>query len=142
MGRTRQIIIVRKDLNMSTGKVASQVAHASNAFMTNFIKKNIDGNHIDGYLDKDALDWINGIFTKTVCQAKNRYQLEKVKGIAEELGLKENEDYFLIKDNCLTELEPEETDENGIGRTLTCIGFRPLPEETAHKISKKYHLYI
>ena len=25
-------------------------------------------------------------------------------------------------------------DENGIGRTLTCIGLRPLDDETAHKI--------
>ena len=50
-------------------------------------------------------------------------------------------DFFLIKDNCLTELEPEEFDENGIGRTLTCIGFRPLRDETARLISRKYQLY-
>lgn len=51
------------------------------------------------------------------------------------------EDYFLIKDACLTELEPEEIDENGVGRVLTCIGFKPLDDETAHKISKKFQLY-
>ena len=61
--------------------------------------------------------------------------------IANELGLEEGIDYFLIKDNCLTELEPEEIDENGVGRTLTCIGFRPLDDETAWKISKKFQLY-
>ena len=61
--------------------------------------------------------------------------------MAEELGLKENVDFFLIRDNCLTELEPEEIDEEGIGHTLTCIGFRPLPDETAHAISRKYQLY-
>ena len=37
--------------------------------------------------------------------------------------------------------EPEETDEGGVGRTLTCIGFRPLPDDVAHQISKKYQLY-
>ena len=57
--------------------------------------------------------------------------------IAEELGLKEGKDFFLIKDNCLTELEPEEED----GRTLTVIGFRPLEDETAAAISKKFQLY-
>ena len=86
-------------------------------------------------------EWISDIFTKTICEAKNRNQLMKAVAIAEEMSLKENKDFFLIKDCCLTELELEETDENGIGRTLTCIGFRPLPEEMAHKISKKFQLY-
>ena len=61
--------------------------------------------------------------------------------MAEELELIQGEDFFLIKDNCLTELEPEEVDENGVGRVLTCIGFRPLPDEVAHQISRKYQLY-
>ena len=26
-------------------------------------------------------------------------------------------------------------------QTLTCIGFRPLPDEIAHQISHKFHLY-
>ena len=53
----------------------------------------------------------------------------------------ENEDFFLIKDNCYTELTPEEIDENGVGRTLTCIGFRPLPDDICAQLSKKYQLY-
>lgn len=93
-------------------------------------------------IDRETWDnWINGIFTKTVCAAKNKNQLLKAVNAAEELGLKENIDYFLIKDNCLTELEPEEIGEDGIGRTLTCIGFRPLPDDIAHQISWKYQLY-
>ncbi len=52
----------------------------------------------------------------------------------------ENKDFFLIRDACHTELEPEEFDENGEGMTLTCIGF-PLPDEIAHQISHKFHLY-
>lgn len=204
----RQLIIARKDLNMSFGKLASQVAHASNAFMIDLLRKNIvreykniihisdsmkntppkaffnlvqkaidndkkyffykkleDGTYVEtdekiynlrwsnqcwtyGWKNKDVIDrgvyenWLNGIFTKTVCQAKNKNQLMKAVTIAEELGLKEGEDFWLIKDNCLTELEPEEFDENGVGRTLTCIGFRPLPTEIAHQISKKFHLYV
>lgn len=139
----KQIIIARKDLKMSVGKICAQVSHASMAFLSNFIKENsdIDG-HIDAWIDKDILDnWINGIFTKVTLQARNKNHLLKAKTMAEEMGLVEGKDFFLIKDNCLTELEPEEIDENGVGRTLTCIGFKPMDSEIIDKIGKKYHLY-
>lgn len=158
----RQLLIARKDLGMKPGKLAAQVAHASNAFMTKLIRDNVVGEVFEGTggeqtfmkeTNKTKIDsfdiesgifdyWINGIFTKTVCQAKNKNQLMKAVTIAEELGLKEGEDFWLIKDNCLTDLEPEEIDENGVGRTLTCVGFKPLPTEIAHQISKKFHLYV
>ena len=35
----RQVIIARKDLNMSPGKLAAQVAHASWAFLSKQIRK-------------------------------------------------------------------------------------------------------
>lgn len=151
----KQVIIARKDLNMSPGKLAAQVSHASMAFLSNWIKENIcrdenknilcenDNYFIDGKFDKDIFDgWINGIFTKTVVEVKNKNQLLKAIDWAKEKGLEEGKDYFLIKDNCLTELEPEEIDEYGIARTLTCIGFRPLPETLANEISHKFHLYV
>lgn len=145
----RQIIIARKDLRMSAGKMAAQCAHASIAFLSKAVREgqlrvNEDSQKyiLDIELRADVVDeWINGVFTKTVCEAKNRAQLLKAVKIAESLGLKENEDFFLIKDCCLTELTPEEVDEHGVGRTLTCIGFRPLPDEVAHQISKKFQLY-
>lgn len=195
----RQLIIVRKDLDMSPGKLSAQVSHASMAFISNLIQRNTRRVCDNGFvcrdeddkmvlykrqdlyeLSKDAFDrgdtlffadedehgrfhmaekpkvhyktsfvidndiyteWFKGIFTKTVCEAKNRNQLMKAVTMAEDLGLKEGEDFFLIKDSCLTELTPEEVDENGVGRTLTCIGFKPLPDDIAHSISKKYQLY-
>lgn len=148
----RQLIIARKDLNMSPGKLAAQCCHASIAFLTTQIQRRLPqkilcghellGYHFDLEFNKDVYeDWICGIFTKTICEAKNRNQLMKAVTIAEELGLEEDVDFFLIKDCCLTELEPEEVDEHGVGRVLTCIGFKPLDDETAHKISKKFQLY-
>ena len=147
----RQLIIARKDLNMSPGKLAAQVAHASWAFLSHGIRECMTRAKFDEYekkynfklsLDKDiAEDWFGGIFTKTICEAKNKNQLLKVKEIAEELGMIEGKDFFLIMDACNTELEPEEVDENGVGRTLTCIGFKPLPDEVAWQISKKFQLY-
>jgi PTH2 family peptidyl-tRNA hydrolase len=136
---------------MSPGKLAAQVSHASMAFISHEIRtgfKSIMMDHNTKYyrltfeMPSDIYEeWFEGIFTKTICEAKNRNQLLKVVDTAKELGLKEGNDFFLIKDNCLTELEPEEIGEDGIGRTLTCIGFRPLPDDIAHAISKKYQLY-
>lgn len=133
----RQLIIARKDLNMNPGKLAAQVAHASIAFMS----RQIQSFKVYMPREDEYKEWFCGVFTKTICEAKNKNQLLKAVAIAEELGLKENVDFFLIKDACLTDLEPEEFDENGKGYTLTCIGFRPLDDDTAWKISKKYQLY-
>lgn len=154
----KQIIIVRRDLDMSIGKTSAQVAHGSMAFLTNIIRNNVTELTKNGYFilnesdmedendlvyrceydfDKDLYEqWINGEFTKVVLQARNKNHLLKAKTIAEELGMKEGEDFFLIKDNCHTELEPEED-----GRTLTCIGFKPMDAEIIDKIGRKYHLY-
>ena len=145
----RQLIIARKDLNMSPGKLAAQVSHASMAFLSTAVKFGSISGEIHGdchiietVVRKDVYeDWINGSFTKTICEAKNKNQLMKAVAMAEDLDLEEGIDFFLIRDNCLTELTPEEIDENGVGRTLTCIGFRPLPDEIAHQISRKYQLY-
>ena len=89
--------------------------------------------------DKDLYEqWIDGSFTKCVLQAKNRNHLMKAKTMAEELGMREGEDFFLIRDNCYTELEPEDED----GRTLTCIGFKPMDSELIDLVGKKCHLYM
>ena len=149
----RQLIIARKDLNMSAGKLAAQVSHASMAFLSEMIENrsfpilSLETAKIEKYesfleIPADIFEqWFCDIYTKTICEAKNRNHLMKAVKAAEELGLKEGTDFFLIKDNCLTELESEEVDENGIGHTLTCIGFRPLPDDIAHEISRKYQLY-
>ena len=139
----KQVIISRRDLSMSPGKISAQVSHASMSFLSWFIRNNADlDGHVDGYIDTGILNnWLNGSFTKVVLGAKNKNQLLKAKTMAEDMGMVEGKDFFLIKDNCNTELEPEEIDANGVGRTLTCIGFVPMPEEIIDKIGKKYQLY-
>ena len=146
----KQIIIARKDLNMSAGKLAAQVSHASMAFLTNTIRRDwsmnttyFEGDEYKTYysveltFDKDLFEqWIDGEFTKCVLKAKNKSQLLKAKALAEEMGMTENEDFFCIYDNCHTELTPEDN-----GRTLTCIGFKPMDSEVIDKIGKKYQLY-
>ena len=134
----RRLFIMRKDLHMSAGKLAAQVGHCAEAYWTNLIKNSMHGE--DCFLNIDIEiynNYINNSFVKTICEAKNKSHLLKAKTMADELGLIEDVDYGLIYDNCLTELVSEE--ENGT--TLTGIWFKPLPDEIAHKISKKYQLY-
>lgn len=138
---------MRKDLHMSAGKLAAQVAHCAEAYWTRQIAHMV--NHEDTeeignllmipiYVEKNVLDnYINGSFVKTICEAKNKDHLLKARDKALELGLHENAQFGLIYDNCLTELTPEE--ENGT--TLTGIWFAPLPDNVAREISRKYQLY-
>ena len=103
----RQLIIARKDLQMSPGKLAAQCYHASLAFFTDPIGMGqgvepiekdgeITGYRAEIMLEKATYEeWFDDSFTKTICGAKNRNQLLKAKTIAEELGLVENKDFFL-----------------------------------------------
>lgn len=154
----KQIILVRKDLGLSPGKLAAQVSHGSMAFLTNMIREkaypaewtgiNTTRNDADIYMCELKFNrslyeqWIDGEFTKCVLQAKNKNRLLKAKTMAEEMGMLEGKDFWCIHDNCHTELEPEEVDENGVGRTLTCIGFKPMDSKIIDKIGRKYHLYV
>lgn len=157
----KQVIIARKDLNMSPGKLAAQVSHGSIAFLTTMLRETSmpivkrvfrewgdrtvypDDNEIVSYdcecvIDKETYEqWVCGAFTKVVLAAKSKNNLLKAKTMAEELDMKEGTDFFCIYDNCLTELEPEE--ENG--RTLTVIGFRPMDSSVINVIGKKFQLY-
>ena len=134
----KQIIIARKDLGLSSGKLSAQISHGSLAFFNQFIKDNTDANgNINAQFDKGILnDWMATGYTKCVLGAKNKTQLLKAKTMAEELGLVENKDFWLIRDCCRTELEPEEN-----GTTLTVIGFKPMDSEIVDKIGKKFQLY-
>ena len=139
----RRLFIIRKDLELSPGKLAAQVAHCAEAYWLKLIRSWEDGQadgaaRFLGQLDAGIYEnYVQGSITKTICEAKNKNQLMKAKAMAEELGLTEGEDFGLIRDLCLTELQPEDED----GRTTTGIWFAPLPDETVRKISRKYQLY-
>lgn len=132
----KQLIIARKDLNMSPGKLAAQVSHASIAFLLEKIlwgSKEVvrERDGIMYHMDTDLFhDWITGAETKVVCRAKNKDDLLRAVEAAKELGMEEYKDYFLIYDACRTELEKESPE-----GTLTCIGFRPMEAEEIEEIS-------
>ena len=147
----RRLFIIRKDLHLSAGKLAAMVSHCAEAYWTNMIRngKGLEHKKTEEYgggsyynvsfqVDGSIMnDYINGIFTKTNCEAKNLNHLMKAKTIAEELGLVEDVDFGVINDCCLTELTPENED----GTCTVGIWFKPLDDEVSKKISKKYQLY-
>ena len=149
-----QYIVVNKGLNMSAGKLAAQVSHASMAFLAhavtagidrdeqghNTVIETIDGKqiyHCDMLFNKRIVDdWIGGIFTKIVLEVKSETKLMHVIGAAQSAGLVEGRDFFPIRDACLTELQPDET-----GSRLTCVGFAPMPKSKMHDVVGKLQLY-
>ena len=146
----KQVIVVNKDLKMSPGKFGAQVSHASMAFLTKKIQKHAVENNLQDLNDLGSYDyeatlifdkeifeeWISGIFTKVILEVKNENQLLKLIEKAKELGFKEGEDFFIIRDACLTELTPDET-----GTRITCIGFKPMSEERINQLTKRLRLY-
>ena len=86
---------------MSAGKLAAQCCHASEAFLTSHLRDRANVPEVtdetgelcyraEYIFSKEVYeDWICGIFTKTVCEAKNRNHLLKAKTMVEELGLEE-----------------------------------------------------
>ena len=137
----RRLFIMRKDLQMSPGKLAAQVGHCAEVYWLNQMNRTGVFHHqvqMVAHIDEDVYeDYIHGNIIKTICEAKNKKHLLKAKTVAEELGLKENKDFGFIEDKCFTELTPEEED----GTTITGIWFKPLPDDISHIISKKYQLY-
>ena len=65
--KIKQVIVMRKDLNMSKGQMVAQGAHASVAFLTNLIKE-YNGEPI--ILTETQKEWVYGTFFK-VCLAVN-----------------------------------------------------------------------
>lgn len=115
----KQLIIARRDLNMSPGKLAAQVSHASSAFLIEMIRdswpEKTQGFYQVNYrLDEDIYDnWINDGVTKVV-----RGKLEKAIEKAKELGLIE-----------------------GIDSRVPAGDFRPMEAEKIDEIGKDFHLY-
>jgi len=139
----RRLFIMRKDLNMSAGKLAAQVGHCSEVYWLHLITNGFIGSDDDSAVSTVTIDsniynkYICGSIVKTICEAKNLTQLLKARDVALKMDLIEGVDFGLINDNCLTELEPENED----GTCTTGIWFKPLDDELAHIISKKYQLY-
>lgn len=118
---TKQVIVVRKDLNMRKGKLAAQVAHASMAVVFNYLKRNARGWYAL-YPPKAMEEWIEGRFTKIVVSCESEKELFDLKRKADEAGVPN----ALIQDAGLTEFKEP---------TYTALGVGPDEVEKVNQIT-------
>lgn len=108
----KQVIIFRKDLNLSKGKIAAQAGHAavSSAMEAHIHNKNWHKA------------WIMEGQRKIAVKVKNEKELLKFKEYAVDLGLPNS----LIIDRGLTEIP---------AGTITCLGIGPAPSEKIDRLT-------
>lgn len=109
----KQVIVVRKDLNMRKGKIAAQSAHASLGAILNYSGRVYEGS-ININIEKPAVrEWLEGRFTKVCVSVDSEQELLDIYQTAIDAGV----NVKLIKDAGLTEF-------NGVP-TLTCLALGP-----------------
>lgn len=133
-GEIKQVIVVRKDLNMRKGKIAAQVAHASMSFI---VKGSLaDWRKADPSLPPDrryvlhkVLSELEGIwlaeddFTKIVAAANSEQELVGLILKAREAGIVVHDIY-----------DAGRTEFHGV-KTLTCAAFGPAEVERLDPIT-------
>jgi len=124
----KQVIVMRKDLNMRKGKMIAQGAHASmKAILDQGTFTNPSSNcpydRFRIFLTPDLKEWLQGIFTK-ICVSVD--SLDELEAIAEKARLT-NIPYAVITDCGLTEF-------NNIP-TKTCCAIGPADSELIDSIT-------
>lgn len=98
----KQAIVIRKDLKMRKGKIASQAAHASMAAVLNRAGlKHPQSDKLVIDMTPEMKAWVTGIFTKICVAVDSEEELLKIHNQAEEAGLA----CSLIRDAGLTEFD-------------------------------------
>lgn len=124
----KQVIVVRKDLNMRKGKIAAQVAHAS---MGALLKDSFE-YYTESKLKYIALPmdqhsakfaWLDGPFTKICVYVDSEEELLGIRDKAEAAGIL----------NCLI-TDAGKTEFNGVP-TKTCLAIGPAWVEEVDKLT-------
>lgn len=107
----KQVIVMRKDLNMRKGKAVAQGAHASLAV----VLRHLDHPYVKG--------WLAGRFAKIAVYVESEDELHEIHEKALEHGLLTE----MIQDAGFTEF-------NGVP-TYTCIAIGPAPVEEIDQVT-------
>ena len=109
----KQVIVVRKDLNMRKGKIAAQSSHASLGAILNYGGKVYEGTLTLTIENLAVKEWLDGRFTKVCVSVDSEEELIDIytKAMNRKVNVK------LIKDAGLTEF--------GGVPTYTCLAIGP-----------------
>ncbi|MFW6226237.1 MAG: aminoacyl-tRNA hydrolase [bacterium] len=129
MMMNKQVIVVRKDLNMRKGKIAAQVAHAAmKVFLDRGRLHPASDPHKYAVLEilditQEMAEWVDGAFTKIVVGVNSEQEIYDLANKAKQ----ENIPYAIIIDNGFTEFSGN--------KTTTCIAIGPDNSEKINKIT-------
>ena len=118
----KQVIVLRKDLNMRKGKLVAQGAHASMGAILSLCKQ--DGDKLVLEMDERTKPWLTGRFKKICVYVNSEQELLDIYNKAKDLGLITS----LIKDAGLTEF-------NGVA-TLTAVAVGPDREDRVDAVTR------
>lgn len=113
---TKQVIVIRKDLNMRKGKLAAQAAHAATAAVLHNLARVLLYKLMYklGIKSSNPLfHWVNGSFTKICVSVNSEAELEGIKILAESRGITA----YMIIDKGVTEFNN--------APTKTCLSIGP-----------------
>lgn len=125
---TKQVLVIRKDLNMRKGKMVSQGAHSAVKSIFDLMHQiNFNKDHTTFTITINHNDplyhWLTGIFTKIVCGCDSEEELLSLQNDAENHKIAN----ALIQDSGLTEF-------HGIP-TYTALAIGPDEVSTINKIT-------
>ena len=123
----KQVIVLRKDLNMRKGKLVAQGAHASMGAILSLCKQ--DGNTLVLEMDERVEPWLTGRFKKICVYVNSEQELLDIYHKAKESGMV----CSIIKDAGLTEF--------GGVPTLTAVAVGPDREDRVDAVTKHLPLF-
>jgi peptidyl-tRNA hydrolase, PTH2 family len=95
----KQVLVMRKDLKMRTGKLAAQAAHASMGAILS--RATIENGVMHIPMDAQIGPWLSGLFAKVVLGVESEAELRALHEAAKAAGLP----CALIEDSGLTEFK-------------------------------------
>lgn len=119
----KQVIVMRKDLNMRKGKMVAQGSHASMAFLTRTGFFDLGFHNTNLKNEKEIQTWMEEGFTKICVSVDSEQELMEIYNEAKQKGLTVE----LIIDSGFTEF--------GGVPTKTCIAIGPNSVENIDKVT-------